>query len=100
MGSGDLLLSDPSATEWNLYITALKSVGVSLSTEQDSLLWAGGDATGIISVKNLYAALLNQLNFGVDHSWFFQLWNWEVPLKLKLFIWLAGKEKTLTWDVL
>jgi ribonuclease HI len=36
----------------------------------------------------------------VDRSWFSLLWRWAIPLKLKLFIWLAGKEKSLTWDVL
>jgi hypothetical protein len=100
MGSDDLFLSGPSATNWKLFITTLKSVGVSLIEEPDSLLWAGGDATGIIMVKNIYAALLQQMNFGTDHLWFLQLWKWEVPLKLKLCIWLAGKEKTLSWDVL
>jgi ribonuclease HI len=100
LGSDDLFLEGPIATEWNHYISALKSAGVSLSNQPDSLLWAGGDATGSISVKNLYAALLQQLILGADNSWFLQIWKWAVPLKLKLFIWLAGKEKILSWDVL
>jgi hypothetical protein len=100
LGSDDLFLEGPIATEWNSYISALKSSGVSLSNQSDSLLWAGGDATGSISVKNLYATLLQQLILGADNSWFLQIWKWAVPLKLKLFIWLAGKEKILSWDVL
>jgi hypothetical protein len=60
----------------------------------------GGDATGSITVKNIYAALLQQLNLGDEISWIQQIWNWKVPLKLKLFIWLAGKERILSWDAL
>lgn len=36
----------------------------------------------------------------MDRSWFSFLWRWDIPLKLKLFVWLAGKEKPLTWDAL
>jgi hypothetical protein len=63
-------------------------------------VWAGGDASGIISVKNLYLALEKQLNLVSEFSWLIQLWNWKLPLKLKLFMWLAGKGKILTWDAL
>jgi hypothetical protein len=63
-------------------------------------LWAGGDATGSITVKNIYAALQQQLNSGVEIPWIQQIWNWKVPLKLKLFTWLVGKERILTWDAL
>jgi hypothetical protein len=37
---------------------------------------------------------------GSDSSWFAQIWRWTIPLKIKLFLWLAGKEKILTWDKL
>jgi hypothetical protein len=82
------------------FTLALRSAGISLSDDPDTLLWAGGDATGTLSVKNLYTALLNQSSQGVDSSWFSQIWNWTIPLKIKLFLWLAGKEKILTWDML
>jgi hypothetical protein len=86
--------------EWDHYTSALKEAGVSLSPCPDTLSWAGGDATGNITVKNLYNALLNQRYFVLDSSWFSLIWRWEIPLKIKLFFWLAGKEKTLTWDLL
>jgi hypothetical protein len=100
MNSDDLLLCNPIATEWDHYVSALKGAGVTLSSSPDSLLWAGGDATGSLSVKNLYIALHNQRFEAVDNSWFSLIWRWELPLKLKLFIWLAGKEKPLTWEAL
>jgi hypothetical protein len=88
------------ATEWKRYTTALKRAGISLSDSPDLLIWAGGDASGTCSVKNLYAALLHQQHLIADRSWLRQIWDWVIPLKLKLFIWLAGNGKILTWDVL
>nr|KUM45132.1 hypothetical protein ABT39_MTgene3632 [Picea glauca] len=97
-GNNDLSLRELIATEWNRYTYALKSVGVALTVDPDVLLWADGDATGSIIVKNIYAALQQQHNSGVEIPWIQQLWNWKVPLKLKLFTWLIGKERILTWD--
>jgi ribonuclease HI len=100
MNSGDLRLCQPIASEWDRFIKALKGSGISLSACPDSLRWAGGDATGITSVKNFYTALHSQRLVTVDRTWFSLLWRWDIPLKLKLFIWLAGKGKSLTWDAL
>jgi ribonuclease HI len=100
LDSGDLNLSDLSAAEWNLYISALKEAGITLSSRPDSLRWAGGDSTGNLTVRNLYDALLKQKYLAVDRSWFSLIWRWDIPLKIKLFIWLAGKEKSLTWDMI
>lgn len=96
----DLLLDGLLATECNCYTTALKRAGISLIDSSDSLLWAGGDASGTVSVKNLYVALINQQQLITDLSWKRRIWEWGIPIKLKLFIWLAGTVKLLTWDVL
>jgi hypothetical protein len=98
MGCSDLVLVGSWAAEWTCYIAAIRGAGISLSTEPDTLIWAGGDASGTLTVKNLYAAIQTQSIHSIDTSWFFQLWKWTIPLKLKLFLWLAGKAKILTWD--
>jgi hypothetical protein len=41
------------------YCRALIGVGVSLHDTNDTLLWTGGDSSGIISVKNIYSALIS-----------------------------------------
>jgi hypothetical protein len=99
-GSRDLCLREPLASEWNRFTSTLKSAMISLNADPDALLWAGGDASGSITVKNIYAALQHQLISEVDIPWIQHLWNWKVPLKLKLFSWLVGKEKILTWEAL
>jgi hypothetical protein len=80
--------------------TALKSAGISLNDSQDTLLWAGGDASGILTVKNAYAALLQPLATDADIPWLQKIWKWSIPLKLQFFIWLCVKDKALTWEAL
>jgi ribonuclease HI len=53
-----------------------------------------------ITAKNIYQALLMSFDYQVDSSWFKQLWKWPIQLKLKLFVWLAAKDKVLTWESL
>jgi ribonuclease HI len=100
LDSAYLSLDGPLALEWSSYTSALKGAGITLTDQPDLLLWAGGDATGSLTVKNIYFAYLLQMKLQTDHSWTSHIWNWQIPLKLKLFIWLAGKEKILSWEAL
>jgi hypothetical protein len=54
LDSGHLGLEGSIATEWSSYTTTLKRAGIYLTDKQDLLLWAGGDATGSCSVKNIF----------------------------------------------
>lgn len=94
--SSELNLDGRWALEWNRFSTALKSAGISLTTAPDSLLWTGGDASGLLTVKNLYEALFSHYQPELLSTWFQQIWRWKVPLKFKLFAWLAGKDKVIT----
>lgn len=56
--------------------------------------------SGLISAKNIYQVLINAFDSQVDNSWFKQWWKWPIQLKIKLFVWLAAKDKVLTWESL
>jgi hypothetical protein len=30
--------------------------------------------------------------------WYSEIWKWQIPLKVKLFVWLLLEQKILTWD--
>jgi hypothetical protein len=98
--NGKLNLNSDATYEWDTYTYALRSKGISLTSDSNTIIWAGGDALRVISVKNIYTALLQQLNCDADLLWLHQLWKWPVPLKKKLFIWLSAKGKVLTWEIL
>jgi hypothetical protein len=61
-------------------------------------LWAGGDKSGILSVKNLYKALAEIFWHHTIKGWRYKLWKWNVALKIKLFFWLILENKVLTWE--
>lgn len=50
-----------------------------------------------MTAKLAYEVLFS--DFEVEHCWWYQsLWKWYVPLKYKLFKWMALENKILTWD--
>jgi hypothetical protein len=76
----------------------LIDTGIYLVNRPDELLWNGGDASGQISVKNVYEALSNKLWSYKIGGWRRNLWTWDCPLKVKLFFWLVVENKVLTWE--
>jgi ribonuclease HI len=88
------------ASEWDAFTNALKSAGIALNGGQDTLIWAGGDASGHLTVKNVYLALLHPLALAACSPRLHSIWNWPLPLKLQLFFWMCVQGKILTWEVL
>jgi hypothetical protein len=85
-------------TEWSLYRRTLINNGIHLQEKADILKWTGGDCSGHITVKNVYLAVENRKwNEKLD-SWKKALWNWNCPLKIKLFTWLMVENKILSWE--
>jgi hypothetical protein len=91
-------LNGTLAEEWNNFTKGLTTAGVYLGEENDKLLWAGGDASGKITVKNIYLALVSTQNFQSAPKWIQKIWSWDIQLKIKLFTWLTISRKILTWD--
>jgi hypothetical protein len=88
------------ATEWEQYRRALLGAGITIRDSTDTLVWTGGDSSGNMTVKNVYSALISTLDYPIGGGWKVNLWKWNIQLKIKLFIWLAGNKKVLTWDTL
>jgi ribonuclease HI len=45
-------------------------------------------------------ALISTQRFPRYGGWRYNIWKWDMQLKIKLFIWLAAENKILTWDIL
>jgi hypothetical protein len=91
--SEDLDLTGHLQAEWNLYRCELINNGVLLQSKSDSLKWSGGNKSGMITVKNIYMATENLKWIYKSGGWQMALWGWNVPLKVKLFIWLLAENK-------
>jgi len=100
LSSETLGLSGEATTEWKVFVKSLRSTTIFLKHETDYLLWAGGDTSGVLTIKNIYTDLLCLLDYCCDSVWIQKMWKWPLQLKIKLFIWLGAKEKVLTWEAL
>jgi hypothetical protein len=96
--STELGLEGDLAVEWESYRRKLIDTRIFLVDRQDELLWNEGDSSGQISVKNVYEALSNKIWRYKIGGWRRNLWTWDCPMKIKLFFWLVGVNKVLTWE--
>jgi hypothetical protein len=67
-----------------------------MQAKPDSLKWTGGNSTGLIFVKNIYLAAENMKTNFILGGWRKAMWEWNVPLKIKLFTWLLVENKILS----
>ena len=78
--------------QWTQLMQSL--VGVTLRDEADRLRW-NLTSSGNFSVKSFYLAM--QLSNLVPYKF---LWKVQIPLRVKIFLWLVLKKSILTRDVL
>jgi hypothetical protein len=66
----DLGLEGDMASEWDSYILMLICNGVSLSNEADTISWTWNKASGVVTVKSAYEALVEQ-HVKEEPEWWF-----------------------------
>jgi hypothetical protein len=59
-----------------------------------------GTSPGIPSARNFYLSIVSSKCYTKVERWRLSIWNWQIQLKVKLFIWLVIEEKILTWNML
>ena len=71
-----------------------------MKEEKDALVWSWNTKLGQVSAKQAYKALQVEER-GVEIKFrYTKLWNWKLPLKIQLFIWLLLEQKILTWEIM
>jgi len=100
LSSGSLGLRGRLASKWEQYRKALRGACIAIRNLADTLVWTRGDSSGNMTVKNVYSALISTLDYPIEGRWMLNLWKWNLQLKIKLFLWLVGNHKVLTWDTL
>jgi hypothetical protein len=84
---------------WDAYIDGLHREGICLGSAVDSIVWTG-HPSGSVSTNALYSMIFNVINVVPAPWWSEKIWNWNLPVKLKCFMWLCLNKKILTWDTL
>ena len=83
-----LRLEGDKAQEWNSFLLRLRSSGISLSDEVDTLVWTLNHSIGSVTVQSTYEALVAQ-NLSLDLVWWYlSLWKFQASVKQILFVWL------------
>jgi ribonuclease HI len=84
--------------EWINYTKGLVSVGIELTDEKDSLLWSWDTKEGQVTSKLAYKVQMLEGRGEETKFWYTEIWEWQLPIKVKLFIWLLLEQRILTWD--
>jgi len=93
----DLNLWGSCMMEWNGYVNSLISLGITINSSQDQLLWGWDIKDGVISAKKASEeiALVNWIPSG---KWWNEcIWKLIVPYKIIFFSWLLFSKKILVW---
>lgn len=61
IASAELELNAEHAFCWENFCMELSRSGIPLNDTNDQMLWSGGDCSGYLTVKNVYAAITNML---------------------------------------
>jgi hypothetical protein len=83
--------------EWINYTKGLVSVGTHLNDEKDILLWSW-DTKQEVNAKLTYKVQVMEGREVETKFWYSEIWEWKLPLKVKLFVWLLLEQRILTWD--
>jgi hypothetical protein len=84
--------------EWTNYIKGLVSSGIELNNEKDRLMWSWDTKKGQVNAKQAYKVQVLEDMEEETKYWYSEIWNWQLPLKVKLFIWLLLEQRILTWE--
>jgi hypothetical protein len=84
--------------EWNFFLKGLIGSGFELNSDKDTLLWSWDTKGGQVSAKKAYEVQMMETVEVEQNFWYVDLWTWQLPLKVKLFIWLMLEQRILTWE--
>jgi hypothetical protein len=85
--------------EWDRYISLLCKIQIFLDQEVvDELCWSKNPKSGVFTTKLGYNSWFEDRQVSQPLWWWKPLWKLKSPLHCKLTLWLALKNKLLTWD--
>ena len=84
--------------EWTNYTRGLVSVGIDLNAEKDRLLWSWDTKKGQVNVKQAYKVQVMEGKEEDPKFCYSDIWEWQLPLNVNIFIWLLLEHTILTWD--
>ena len=94
----DLDLGGSYKQIWNAYTEGLFCAGIRLSDCPDDIVWDYNKKKGTISARDAYDCIVHSCSASVANHVDSFLWTKALPKKISCFIWLALRNKILTWE--
>jgi hypothetical protein len=76
----------------------LVSDGIEPNDEKYSLLWSWDTKQGQVNAKLAYKVQVMEDREVEPKFWYSDIWEWQLPIKVKLFVWLLLEQRILAWD--
>ena len=92
----DLLLGGEWATQWIFYVKGLTHGGIRLGNAEDKLLWMYDEQQGSVTAKKAYDLIVSNHRSIMENDLILKIWHFNIPHKLKCFIWLTCNKKINT----
>ena len=86
--------------EWNNFFKGMVGSDFVINNSKYILLWSWDKKIGNANANLAYKFRMVELREVEPYFWYNELWNWQLPLKVKLFVWLMLKQRILTWEKL
>ena len=84
--------------EWNNFFKGMVGSDFVINNSKYILLWSWDKKRGNVNANLAYKFRMVELREVEPYFWYNELWNWQLPLKVKLFVWLMLKQRILTWE--
>ena len=96
----DMLLGGDWAVQWSSYVMGLTHGGIRIVNVEDKLLWMYDEQMGMVTAKKAYELIVCNHRTIMENDIILKIWHFNIPHKLKCFIWLTCNKKINTWDIL
>jgi hypothetical protein len=96
--SKSLELFGEQKRDWENYVRGLKHPRFTLTNEIDKIVWSWDNKLGFVSAKQGYEVQFLEDLEEEQKDLTRDIWNWLIPLRIKLFCWLMIENRILTWE--
>ena len=98
--ASDLLLGGVWAEQWSSYVTGLSHGDIRIGPSKDRLLWMYDEQRGMVTARKAYDLIVSNHKIVLENNNMMKIWFFNIPLKIKCFVWLSCNKKINTWDTL
>jgi hypothetical protein len=96
MDSNQLGFTATLGTEWDNFVSVLRSSNIHLTIDNDKLVWSWNRATGTVTAKLAYHSILFFNKLEEKKWWYKAIWSLNIPIKIICFMWMCLKDCILT----